>query len=157
MPHSPDQDFNAALSEIRGNIDIRRLMFIFMHVLLPASVLAAADASTGSDYPPELAWLPRHGLAITGALVAACGAVTCVVLTRCHFGLVVNSLKLQQVQNGDHDQTNSHFHLVRPTSVPTHSRNPPSGFLLILLSGRSSCPSSSLSLFSPLISSSFIY
>ena len=101
MPHSPDQDFNAALSEIRGNIDIRRLMFIFMHVLLPASVLAAADASTGSDYPPELAWLPRHGLAITGALVAACGAVTCVVLTRCHFGLVVNSLKLQQVQNGD--------------------------------------------------------
>lgn len=95
-----EQDWRAAMSEIRTNVEVRRLMFVFMHVLLPGMVMAAADALSGADFPPELAWVPRHILAFTGVVLLVAGTVVAVVLARCHFGLVVNSMKMACVEHG---------------------------------------------------------
>ncbi len=94
------QDFSAALYEINSNLDVRRLMFVLSNVLVPALAMAMSDCLTGSDYPPELAWLPRHIVVIVGALMAITGTLVCGILVRCHFGMVVNGSKMHRVLTG---------------------------------------------------------
>ena len=95
------QDYRAAMNEIRSNLDVRRLMLVVSHVLVPALAMAMSDCLSGSDYPEELAWLPRCILPIVGATLAVSGLLTTGILARCHFGLVVNGAKIERVRRGE--------------------------------------------------------
>lgn len=95
------QDFEAALGEFRSNVEVRRLMFVVMHVLLPGVIMAASDCISGADYPPELAWMPKRILSFSGGIIAISGAIVAIILMRCHFGLVINSAKLHRVRTGE--------------------------------------------------------
>lgn len=97
----PAQDFEAALHEIESNLEVRRLMIVVAHVLVPACTVATVDALAGSDLPPQLAWLPRNVLWIVGVVLAVGGVWTSAVLARCHFGLVVNGTKMAKVRTGE--------------------------------------------------------
>jgi hypothetical protein len=97
----PTQDFEAALHEVESNLDVRRLMIVVAHVLVPACTVATATALGGTDLPPQLAWLPRNVLWIVGAVLAVGGVWTSAILARCHFGLVVNGTKIHKVLTGE--------------------------------------------------------
>lgn len=96
------QDFVAAMHEVKSNLDVRRLMFVILHILLPGAVLAIGDCLAGAAHPPELAWFAWMIVPLAGAIVAGVGLVTCLVLMRCHYGLVVNGTKMQRVLTGTH-------------------------------------------------------
>lgn len=98
---SATQDFTAALHEIESNVDVRRLMIVVVHVLVPGAAVALVAAGTGSAYPPELAWLPRHLPWVVGGVLALAGMWTSLILARCHFGMVVNGAKLRRAVRGD--------------------------------------------------------
>lgn len=97
---SSDQDFAAALHEIKSNLEVRRLMFVVSNILIPALAIAMLDTLTGSYYPAPLAWLPLYILPLSGALLAVAGILITAILTRCHFGLVINGNKMEQVLSG---------------------------------------------------------
>lgn len=101
MVASGTQDYVAAMEEIHSNLEVRRLMFVFFHVLLPGSVVALSDALSSTNLPPEIAWWPKVIVPLTGLLIAASGIVVCTVLARCHFGMVVNSTKMLAVADGE--------------------------------------------------------
>ncbi|MCA8955084.1 MAG: hypothetical protein KDC87_03365 [Planctomycetes bacterium] len=94
------QDFRAAVREFRSNVEVRRLMFVVANVLVPALVMAAADAMSGADYPPELAFVPRRILSLTGGIAALSGLLIGLVLARCHMGMVIQGNKLAKVLHG---------------------------------------------------------
>ncbi|MCZ6795467.1 MAG: hypothetical protein O7J95_17830 [Planctomycetota bacterium] len=96
----PIQDFSAALHEVQSNLDVRRLMLVITNVLVPALAMAMTDCMSGSHYSPELAWLPRHIVAIVGLTLAIAGTLVTGILARCHFGLVVNGSKIRHVRTG---------------------------------------------------------
>jgi len=96
-------DFGAAMNEVRSNIEVRRLMLVISQILVPALAMAMTDAMTGRHYPESIAWLPEHILALVGVVLVAAGAITTAVLTRCHFGLVVNGNKMRRVVTGATD------------------------------------------------------
>ncbi|MFO1352109.1 MAG: hypothetical protein U1F68_16085 [Gammaproteobacteria bacterium] len=96
-----EQDYVAALYEIKSNLEVRRLMIVLANILVPACCVAVSDCLTGADYPPPLRWLPEHILLLVGALLALSGILVTAILTRCHFGLVVNSAKLRRVVSGE--------------------------------------------------------
>ncbi|MDX1604879.1 MAG: hypothetical protein R3202_01730 [Candidatus Competibacterales bacterium] len=96
-----DQDFVAALHEIRSNLDVRRLMFVFSNVMIPALTIALVDTLTGSHYPPHLLWLPLNILPVVGLVLSVAGVLVTVILTRCHFGLVINGNKMGRVVRGE--------------------------------------------------------
>jgi hypothetical protein len=96
-----DQDFVAALHEIKSNLDVRRLMFVLSNVLIPALGIAMIDALTGSTYPEPLRWLPLSILPLVGAILALAGTLVTSILTRCHYGLVLNSAKMSRVETGE--------------------------------------------------------
>ena len=52
---------------------------------------------TGCHYPEIIAWLPEPIFPLVGDVLVAAGAITTEVLTRCHFGLVVNGNKMRRV------------------------------------------------------------
>jgi hypothetical protein len=95
------QDFAAALHEIESNVDVRRLMVVVIHVLVPGMAMVLVNTTTGASYPAQLAWLPHHVLWIVGIVLAIGGLVTSVILARCHFGMVVNGAKMQKVDRGE--------------------------------------------------------
>jgi hypothetical protein len=100
-PRSPhDQDFEAALHEVESNLDVRRLTFVLGNILVPAMVMAMSDAMAGTEYPPEIAWLPRNILWLVGGVLAIGGVLVSAILARCHFGLVVNGSKMRKVTTG---------------------------------------------------------
>lgn len=96
-----DQDFVAALHEINSNLDVRRLMFVLSNVLIPALGIALMDALTGSHYPPELRWLPLNILPLVGAVLTLAGVLVSAILTRCHYGLVLNGNKMDRIETGE--------------------------------------------------------
>jgi Flp pilus assembly protein TadB len=96
-------DFRAAMNEVRSNIEVRRLMLVISQILVPALAMAMTDAMTGRHYPESIAWLPEHIFPLVGAVLVAAGAITTGVLTRCHFGLVVNGNKMRRVISGATD------------------------------------------------------
>lgn len=105
--HDPVQDFRAAMREVHTNVEVRRLMFVVVNVLVPTLLMAGADTLSGSGYPPELAWLPANILWIVGALGGAGALLVALVLGRCHSGMVINGSKLRKVTDG----------VVRPTGL----------------------------------------
>lgn len=100
-PGAPEQDFTAALHEIESNVDVRRLMIVVVHVLVPATAVGVVSAGTGSDYPEPIAWLPGQLPWLVGGVLAVGGIWTSLILARCHFGMVVNGAKLRKVVSGD--------------------------------------------------------
>ena len=102
-PTSSDADFRAAMNEVRSNIEVRRLMLVISHVLVPALAMAMTDSMTGSHYTEAIEWLPENILSIVGAILVLAGAITTGVLARCHFGLVVNGNKMRRVVTGASD------------------------------------------------------
>ncbi len=94
------QDFTAALHEIESNLEVRRLMIVVIHILVPALAMAVVNAATGDHYPESLVWLPANVLWIVGAVLVLGGVITGVILSRCHFGMVVNGAKLTMVADG---------------------------------------------------------
>ncbi|MEM7201959.1 MAG: hypothetical protein AAF628_16955 [Planctomycetota bacterium] len=97
---APAQDFGAALHEVESNLEVRRLMFVLSNVLVPACLLALSDGLTGTAYPPALRWLPEHLLPLVGGILMIAGVLVTGILTRCHFGLVVNGSKMAKVTTG---------------------------------------------------------
>ena len=97
------QDFRAATNEVRSNIEVRRLMLVISQVLVPSLAMAMTDAMTGLYYTDSIAWLPEHIFAVVGIVLVAAGAIITGVLTRCHFGLVVNGNKMRRVITGATD------------------------------------------------------
>jgi hypothetical protein len=93
-------DYRAAMAEIGSNVGVRRLMFVIANVLVPALLMAATDAMSGSNYPPALAWLPEHILGIVGVVTAVGGVLIALVLSRCHVGMVINGAKMSKVIDG---------------------------------------------------------
>jgi hypothetical protein len=75
-------------------------MFVISNILIPALSIAMLDTLTGSYYPDQLRWLPMYILPISGAVLALSGILITAILTRCHFGLVVNGNKMEQVISG---------------------------------------------------------
>ncbi|MCB1282630.1 MAG: hypothetical protein KDB18_13995 [Salinibacterium sp.] len=65
--------------------------------------MAVADSLSGSDRPESLAWFPPLVLPLVGLLLAMSGVVVCIVLMRCHLGLVINSTKMRSVVEGRTD------------------------------------------------------
>ena len=98
--HDPVQDFRAAMREVHTNVEVRRLMFVVVNVLVPTLLMAGADTLSGGSYPPELAWLPANILWIVGILGGAGALLVALVLGRCHAGMVINGSKLQKVTKG---------------------------------------------------------
>jgi len=94
------QDFRAATKEIESNLDVRRLMFVVVNVMLPGGVVAVADCLSHENYPEAMAWLPRHVMLLAGLVFVVVGTIVAVVLSRCHFGMVVNGAKLARVRTG---------------------------------------------------------
>lgn len=99
-PDAASQDFAAALHEIESNVEVRRLMIVVLHVLVPTMAMAVVSAATGVDYPPQLAWVPHHVLWIVGTVLLVGSLITGVILSRCHFGMVVNGTKMAKVVRG---------------------------------------------------------
>lgn len=95
-----EQDFSAALDEIKSNLEVRRLMFVISNIMVPAGALALLDTLTGSHYPPYLIWLPEAIIPIIGVMLTITGILVAAILARCHFGLVVNGTKLEQINSG---------------------------------------------------------
>ncbi len=95
------QDFRAATREIKSNLDVRRLMFVVVNIMLPGGVVAIADCLSHDGYPDAVSWLPRHILLIAGLVFFIVGSVVAVVLGRCHFGMVINGSKLAKVRTGN--------------------------------------------------------
>ena len=89
----------AATHEIESNTDVRRLMFVVVNIVLPCGAMAVAACLSGSDYPPALAWLPGRVVLVSGLLLLT-GTIVAVVLMRCHYGMVVNSAKMDKVETG---------------------------------------------------------
>ena len=94
------EDFEAAMHEIESNLEVRRLMFVIANVLVPTITVGMVDSLAGSEYPPEIAWLPANVLWIAGLVLALAGLCVSAVLTRSHFGLVVNGSKMRSVTHG---------------------------------------------------------
>ena len=95
------QDYAAAMHEIESNLDVRRLMFVVSNVMVPALTVGVFDCLTGSSYPEELAWLPRHVVVIVGFVFTVGGILISAILARCHYGLVVNGTKMRRVESGE--------------------------------------------------------
>ncbi|MBK8978596.1 MAG: hypothetical protein IPM29_22090 [Planctomycetes bacterium] len=94
------QDFEAALHEIESNVDVRRLMIVVVHVLVPASAVALVNALCAPSDVRAVAWLSLELPWILGIVLAVGGVWTSAILTRCHFGLVVNGTKMAKVRSG---------------------------------------------------------
>ncbi|MFK7739764.1 MAG: hypothetical protein AB8H80_05525 [Planctomycetota bacterium] len=99
--HPGQDDFAAAMHEVENNLEVRRLMVVLSNVLTPACVMAVTDAMSGASPSAALAWLPPLVLPICGALLLATGILVTGVVSRCHFGLVVNGTKIRKVQTGE--------------------------------------------------------
>ena len=97
---SPAADYRAAMHEVRSNVEVRRLMLVIVHILVPALSLAMADSLTGESYPQQIAWFPRIILPVVGGTLVVAGIVVTGILTRCHFGLVVNGTKMRRTLTG---------------------------------------------------------
>ncbi|MFN3242314.1 MAG: hypothetical protein ACE37K_12460 [Planctomycetota bacterium] len=93
-------DFAAAMHEVENNLEVRRLMLVLANVLTPACVMAVTDAMSGADPTPSLAWLPPLAMPICGSLLLATGFLVTGVVSRCHFGLVLNGVKMNKVETG---------------------------------------------------------
>ena len=98
---APEIDYRAAMQEVGSNVAVRRLMFVIANVLVPAMLMAASDAMSGSNYPPAIAWLPEHMLTIVGLVTAIGGVLITLVLSRCHMGMVINGVKMAKVRQGE--------------------------------------------------------
>ncbi|MBI4568527.1 MAG: hypothetical protein HY719_09015 [Planctomycetes bacterium] len=95
-----DERFLAATAEMKSLFDVRRLMFILVNIILPGVVMGATDCISGSSYPPELAWFPRHVLLLSGAAITVTGLFVGLILMRCHLGLVIHSAKARYAMEG---------------------------------------------------------
>jgi hypothetical protein len=91
------------MNEVRSNIEVRRLMLVISQLLVPALAMAMTDAMSGLYYTDSIAWLPENILAVVGVVLVAAGAIITGVLTRCHFGLVVNGNKMRRAITGTTD------------------------------------------------------
>ncbi|MCR4317478.1 MAG: hypothetical protein NUW37_14155 [Planctomycetes bacterium] len=102
MPESnkAPQDFSAALREIKGNFDIRRLLFVITNLVLPGVVIALGDLVSGPEYPESGMWFARHIFEFAGLVVILLGFVVGKILVRCHYGLVINGAKLNVSKDG---------------------------------------------------------
>ena len=98
---SKSRDFDGALAEVESNLDIRRLLLVIMHVLLPALALAVADALAAPMPADGMLWFHAHICAVSGAVLAVAGLLVCIVLARCHLGLVVNGSKIAKLERGE--------------------------------------------------------
>jgi hypothetical protein len=95
------QDYAAAMHEVASNLDVRRLMFVISHVMVPTLTVGVFNSLTGSSYPEELAWLPRYVVVLVGFVFAVGGILISAILARCHYGLVINGTKMQRVLSGE--------------------------------------------------------
>jgi hypothetical protein len=95
------QDYAAAMHEVESNLDVRRLMFVISHIMVPTLTAGVFNALTGSSYPAQLAWLARYVVVLVGLVFAVGGILISAILARCHYGLVVNGTKMQHVQSGE--------------------------------------------------------
>lgn len=93
-------DFAAAMHEVENNLEVRRLMLVLANVLTPACVMAITDCMSGADTNEALAWLPPLIMPIVGGLLLATGFLVTGVVSRCHFGLVLNGTKIRKVETG---------------------------------------------------------
>jgi len=101
LPQNERTDFAAAMHEVENNLEVRRLMVVLANVLTPACVMAVTDAMSGADPAPSLAWLPPLVMPICGGLLLATGFLVTGVVSRCHFGLVLNGTKMRKVETGE--------------------------------------------------------
>ena len=127
-----EQDFAAALHEIKSNLEVRRLMFVISNILVPASAVALIDSLTGSAYPASLRWLPEAILPVIGALLTLAGILVAAILARCHFGLVVNGNKMDLVNSGDLQLKRLNWLGVTTNFVALTALYAAAGFVLLL-------------------------
>lgn len=127
-----EQDFAAALHEIKSNLEVRRLMFVISNILVPASAVALIDSLTGNVYPAALRWLPEAILPAIGALLALAGILVTAILARCHFGLVVNGNKMEQVNTGELQLKGLNWLGVTTNFVALTALYAATGFVLLL-------------------------
>ena len=99
-PQHEQSDFAAAMHEVENNLEVRRLMVVLANVLTPACVMAVTDSMSGAAPTPSLAWLPPIVMPICGGLLLATGFLVTGVVSRCHFGLVLNGTKMKKVETG---------------------------------------------------------
>ena len=134
MTTQADQDFVAALHEIKSNLEVRRLMFVISNVLVPASAIAMIDSLTGSFYSDSLRWLPEAMLPIIGALLTIAGILVAAILARCHYGLVINGNKMDQVNSGKMQLKGLNWLGVTTNFVALTALYATAGFILFLVS-----------------------
>lgn len=85
------------MHEIDSNLSVRRLVFVIANILVPASFVALVDVlgwdlrNLGSGF----AVVQEQALGAFGVFLALGSIVLTAILSRCHFGLVLNGAKMR--------------------------------------------------------------
>lgn len=85
------------MHEIDSNLSVRRLVFVIANILVPASFVALVDVlgwdlrNLGSGFEV----VQEQALGAFGGFLVLGSVVLTAILSRCHFGLVLNGAKMQ--------------------------------------------------------------
>lgn len=93
-PHTSKHSINTleeALSELKRNFALRRILLITLNLLVPACVLSSVRFISLSELPKHLEIVQIYCIPVPGLLISLTSLLIAFAILRCQFGIVANA------------------------------------------------------------------